>query len=206
VVPTGKYRSLGERPLPVMYFPWPRMYDSEMTVHVRGAGTSAPLGPLLRREVEAIDASLPLYDVKTLEDHLAFALLPARLGAIVLGVLGALGLILLMVGINGVVALSVARRTRELGIRVAVGGEPSGVGLRALWEEVRVLGVGLLLGVGGGMGAGWLVRSVLYSGSGFDPVVMVGVPLVLMAATMVAAYGPARRAVGMDPTEALRAE
>ena len=206
VVPTGKYRSLGEEPTPFMYLPWPTAFSSEMTLHVRTLVDPTTIIPVLRREVEAEAADLPLFQVETMEDHLAFALLPARLVAVVVGIFGALCLVLLGVGIHGIVAYSVSRRTREVGIRVAIGAQPRSATRLVLREESRIIISGLIIGLAGALAAGPVVERVLYSGEGLDPAVMVGAPLFLLLVAGVAAYFPARKAALVDPCQALRGE
>jgi hypothetical protein len=206
VVPTGKYRRLGEEPTPFMYLPWPTAFSSEMTLHVRTLVDPTTIIPVLRREVEAEATGLPLYQVETMEDHLAFALLPARLVAVVVGIFGALCLVLLGVGIHGVVAYSVSRRTREVGIRVAMGAEPRSATTLVLREESGIIISGLIIGLAGALTASPVVERVLYSGEGLDPAVMVGAPLFLLLVAGVAAYLPARKAALVDPCQALRGE
>jgi predicted permease len=206
VVPTGKYQRLGEDPMAFMYFPWPNFQSGAMTIHVRTAAGPTTIFPLLRREVESIAPGLPLYDMKSMKDHLAFALLPARISATVLGIFGALCLVLLSVGIHGVVAYSVSRRTREVGIRVAMGAEPASATALVLGEEGRVVIIGVLLGLAGALAATRLLETLLYSRDGSDPTVFLGAPLLLAAVAGVASYLPARRAARVDPAKALREE
>ena len=149
---------------------------------------------------------MPLYDVKTMEDHLALVLLPARLGAVLLGIFGALCLFLLSVGIHGVVAYQVSHRTREVGIRVALGADPGSATGLVLGQEVRVVVVGVLIGLAGALVTGRLVASVLYSRDALDPTVLVSAPLFLVIVATAASYLPARRAARVDPAQALREE
>ena len=206
VVPTGKYQTLGEEPQAFMYFPWPALRSDQMTIHIRGATEVAALFPLLRGELEAMAPGMPLYDVKTMEDHLALALLPARVGAILLGIFGALCLFLLGVGIHGVVAYQVSQRTREVGIRVAMGAEPGSATGLVLGQEARVVAVGVVIGLAGALATSRLVESVLYSRDALDPAVLVGAPLFLVIVATAASYLPARRAARVDPAQALREE
>lgn len=206
VVPTGKYQRLGEEPTAFMYFPWPAHRAGELTLHVRTGADAASVLPLLRNEVAGLAPGLPLYDLKTMDQHLALALLPARVAASLLGGFGAICLLLLSLGIYSVVARHVSHRTRELGIRVAMGAEPASATRLVLGEEVRVVGVGVLLGMAGALGVGRLVKSVLYSGDALDPAVLVGAPLFLALVAAGASYFPARRAAGVDPAQALREE
>jgi putative ABC transport system permease protein len=149
---------------------------------------------------------MPVYDVRTMEDHMGVALLPARLGGSVLGMFGILGLILAAVGIYGVMAYSVAQRTREIGIRVALGAERSAVLKLVLGEGMRLALIGSALGLVGAAAAGRLVAGLLYNVSGLDPVAFIGVPALLITVAALAVYVPARRAANLDPVRALRTE
>ena len=206
VAADGKYQRLGEEPMPFFYFPWPRFRSDMITLHVRTAGDPTALLSTLRREAEAVAPGLALYDVETMEDHLAWALLPARAAALALGGFGLLCVILLSVGIHGVVALSVARRTREVGVRVALGASPESAARMVMSEEGKVVAVGLVLGSAGAFAVGLLLDQLLYSGHGLDPRMLLGVPLLLAAVAAAAAWGPARRASRIDPAQALREE
>jgi predicted permease len=206
VVPTGKYLSLGEEPTAFMYFPWPKCRGPEMTVHIRVSEDPTAMIPQIGREAESVDPNLLLYDIKTMKDQLALVLLPARFGAVVLGTFGALCLVLLSVGIYGVVAYTVSRRTREVGIRIAMGAEPRNMTLHVLREQMWVVLIGVAVGVAGALAASPLVESVLYSREAFEPAVLLIVPLFLLAVAAVACYLPARRAAMVDPVQALRSE
>ena len=206
VVADGKYRSLGEGPTDMMFLPQRELFTTAMTVVAR---TSAAPRVVLRRIQELVraeDPDLPVYDVRTMEEHMGVALLPARLGGSVLGLFGVLGLVLAAVGIYGVIAYSVAQRTRELGIRVALGADRARVVRLVLREGLRLTLVGVALGLAGAVAAGRLVSSLLYGVSALDPAAFLGVPALLVAVAMLAVYLPARRAAGVEPVRALKAD
>jgi predicted permease len=204
VVPNGKYRRLGEDPLAYMYLPQAQQWNAAMTLHVRTAGDPAALAPALRREVAALDADLPVSDVRTMTNHLGIALLPARLAGWVLGGFGLLGLVLAAVGIYGVMSYSVARRTREIGIRMAIGAAyPQVVGL-VMRQGLRMVVLGAAIGLAGAVAASRLVQGMLYGASAVDPVVFAGVPALLIAVAALAIWVPARRAARVPPMVALR--
>ena len=206
LVPNGKYRTLGEEPLAFMYFAQAQRWNSAMTVHIRTAGPPAALASVLRAEVAALDPDLPVADVRTMNNHLGLALLPARLAGAVLGAFGVLGLLLAAVGIYGVMSYSVAQRTREIGIRMAVGAARAQVVRLVMGQGMRLVAVGAAVGLAGAVVAAWLVRGLLYGGSALDPVTFVAVAVVLVGVAALAIWVPARRAAGVDPMVALRGE
>jgi predicted permease len=206
VVPTGKYRRLGEDPLPYMYYPQAQRWNGDMTIHIRTSADPSAAIPALRAEVVALDPDMPLSDVRTMGRHLGIALLPARLAGTVLAVFGLLGLVLAAVGIYGVMAYSVAQRTREIGIRMAIGaarGEVVGLVMR---QGLLLVGIGAVVGLAGALGASQLIRGVLYGNAALDPISFVVVPFVLVGVAVLAIWIPARRAAGIDPVHALRSE
>jgi predicted permease len=206
VVQTGKYRSLGEPPTEFMFLPQRELFTTGMSLVARTRSDPGATVRTLQEIVRSLDAEMPVFDVRTMEDHMGIALLPARLGGTVLGLFGLLGLTLAAVGIYGVTAYSVARRKRELGIRVAMGADRSSVLRLVLGEGLRTTALGVALGLAAALGAARLVRGLLYDTNAFDPVAFVGVPVVLAAVALLAVYLPARRAAGAEPMRALRAE
>jgi predicted permease len=206
MVSDGKYRALGEDPLPFLYVPFAQQYRPAMTLHVRTAGDPRPLTPLLEREVKALAPALPIINPTTLDEAAAVALLPHRIGAALLGLLGGLAVLLAMLGLYGVMAYSVTQRTREFGIRGALG-----AARRQL--VTQVVGEGMLLSaVGAGIGlvlaaAGTrLVQSFLFGVSPLDPVTFAGMTVLIGCVTLAASYLPARRVTRVSPIEALRHE
>ncbi|MGD2071044.1 MAG: ABC transporter permease, partial [Gemmatimonadota bacterium] len=206
VAETGKYQRLGEDPLSYMYFNWPAAWSFPMTLHVRTDGDPAGLTNPIRNLIRELDPDLPVYDVRTMENHLGLALLPARLGGIVLGIFGFLGLFLAAVGIYGVMAYSVAQRRGELGIRVALGADRRRVVGMVLREGMVLALIGAAIGLAAAGGAARLVEGLLYGVDALDPVSFVAVPLILLGVAALAVYVPARRAASLDPSRALRAE
>jgi predicted permease len=206
LVPTGKYGSLGEAPLAHQYFPLAQSFGAGAYLHVRTTAEPETLVSPVREIVRSLDPDLPIFDVKTLNNHLGIALMPARLAGIVLGAFGVLGLILASVGIYGVMAYSVAQRTREIGIRVAIGANRGDVTGMVVRQGLRLVAVGAGLGLAGALGASQLIKSLLLTGRGVDPASFIAVPLVLGAVALVATYLPARKAATVDPVRALKYE
>jgi len=206
VVPNGKYRTLGEDPLAYMYIPQQQMWQDAMTLFIRTAGDPLDVVPALRSEVAALDANLPISDLRTMNNALGTALLPARLAGTVIGVFGLLGLVLAAVGLYGVISYSVAQRTREIGIRVAVGaghGQVLGLVMR---QGMLLVAIGTAFGVTGAIAAWRLARGLLYGDTSLDPVTLIAVVAVLSAVAVLAIWVPARRATRVNPVVALRAE
>ena len=206
LVPTGKYHTLGEAPLEFLYLPLAQAWKASLTINVRTAGDPAAFAPRLRAEVAALDRDLPLTDLRTMNSFLGVALFPARIVGAVLGVFGLLGLVLAAVGIYGVMSYSVAQRTREIGIRMAIGAARAQVVRLVMGQGMRLVVAGAGIGLVGALAASRLLRGVLYGSSVVDPVAFVGVPLGLTAVAMLAIWIPARRAASVDPMRALRSE
>jgi predicted permease len=206
VVETGKYHSMGESATEFMFLPHRETIWYGMTLVAR---TSAdPLSALgqIREITRRLDPNLPLHDVRTMEDHVGLALLPARLNVYVLGAFALLGLFLAAVGIYGVLAHSVAQRTREIGIRTALGADKSTIEWLVLREGMKLALLGTALGLLGAVGASRFVKSQLYGVNALDPVAFCVVPLILLGVATVAVFLPARRAASVEPVTALKTE
>jgi predicted permease len=206
VMETGKYRSLGEPANEFMWFPQRELFTTSVTVVARTPSNPQAVLSSIRSIVRGADPDMPVYDVRTMEDHMGMALLPARLGGSVLGLFGVLGLLLAGVGIYGVMAYSVAQRKRELGIRVALGADRGTVLKQVLTEGLKLAVIGTVLGLAGAAGAARLVEGLLYNVSAMDPAAFLGVPTVLVLVAAFAVYLPARRAAGADPMTALKSD
>jgi predicted permease len=202
----GKYRSLGERPQPYVYQPVLQSYDPKMTLVVRTTGEPQALAPAVREQIRTLDANLPVADVKTFRDQVDLSLFPSRVAAWTLGGFGVLALLLAAIGIYGVVSYSVAQRTREIGVRMALGAKEKDVLRLVLGEGALVIVVGLVVGLALAFAATRVVAGFLYGVGATDPLTFAGVPLLLGIVALGASYLPARRATKVDPNEALRAE
>ncbi|HEY3027291.1 MAG TPA: ABC transporter permease [Pyrinomonadaceae bacterium] len=202
----GKYRSLGENPHSYIYQPLLQSYDPKMTLVVRTRGEPQSVAAAVREQIRELDANLPIADVKTLRDQLNLSLFPSRLAAWILGGFGALALLLAAIGIYGVVSYSVAQRTREIGVRMALGAKEKDVLRLVLGQGLFVIAVGLALGLLLAMASTRVIVSFLYGVGAADPLTFAGVPLLLGFVAVVASYIPARRATKIDPLVALRYE
>ena len=207
VVKDAKYVSLREKPKRHFYVPaaqQDRLFD--MTLHVRATGDSQLIVSLLRDTMHRVDPNVPLYHVVTLEDQIADSLSRDRLITWLSTAFGLLATVLATIGLYGVIAFSVAQRTRELGIRMALGARRSDV-LRLILRQVAILilagtGIGIIISLGGIHA----ISSFLYDVQAMDPAAFIGAGAVILLAAAFAAYSPARRATRVDPTEALRYE
>jgi predicted permease len=204
IVKDIKYRRLNEEVLPAVYVPWAQDYRWNMALHVRTAGDAAAMLSAVRREVLALDASLPLYNIKTLEEQKSSSLYTSRMAATLLTVFGLLALLLAAVGLYGVMAYAVSRRTREIGIRQALGAQSRDVVRQVLIEGMTTVTIGLALGIGGTVAATRFVESFLYGVTPTDPLTFAGAALLLAAVALLANYMPARRASRTNTIFALR--
>jgi predicted permease len=206
VVKDGKYWTLGEDPSPFVYFPIAREYDENMSLVVHTSAEPQSMIKTIRREVERLDANLPLFDVKTMSEHMRFSLLPLRAGAWVAGGFALLALLLAGLGIYGVMAYAVSQRTREIGLRMALGAESRDVMRLIVKQGMWLALTGLAIGLAGALFLTRLMSSVLYGVSATDIVTFAGVTLLLGSVVLIACYLPARRAAKVDPMVALRCE
>jgi putative ABC transport system permease protein len=161
---------------------------------------------LVRREVAALDAELPVYDVRTMPEYVARQVEQPRFSMILLSVFGGLALVLAVVGIYGVLSYSVSQRTQEIGIRMAIGARASDVLLLVFRQGVGMALVGLAVGVAGALAVRQVLQSILVGVSPTDPLTFGSVIGIIVVSACVAAYLPARRATRVDPIEVLRAE
>ncbi len=202
----GKYISLGEAATPFIYYPQSHLYEAQMNVLLRTNGDPARLATEVRSAVASLDPNLPLFDFRTLDQHLGLALFPVRAVAWLLGLMGALALFLAVLGLHGVLSYSVSRRTREIGIRMAIGAQRDAMLRMILGYGARLTTAGLALGILAAFAVTRFLTFLLYGISPLDPLTFVLVPGLLLAVSLGAAALPARRAAAVEPIEALREE
>ena len=203
VVRTGKYRTVHES-VPVVYYPLAQAPRPAMTLVVRSAGNPMGLAGAIREAMTAERADVAVHNVRSLEMHIAEALGGERLLASLVATCGGLALLLALIGVYGVVSYAVGMRTQEIGLRVALGAAPAAIVRLVLREGMRVLSVGLLIGLAVAAATARLLQSMLYGVTPFDPATFAAVIGALAAATILAASLPARRALAVDPMRALR--
>jgi predicted permease len=207
VVRDAKYTRLTEDPTPHVYFPYAQSGGREVALHVRTrAADPLALLPAVRREVQALDRNVPLVDVKSMEQHMRISLFPARVAGAVLGAFGLLALVLAAVGVYGVMAFAVGRRTREIGIRMALGASATAIARLVVRQELRPVAAGAALGLLAATPLARLVRGLLYGVAPGDPATFAGVALLLVLIAVAASWLPARRAALVVPLAALRRE
>jgi predicted permease len=208
IIPAVKHSVGNPRPYPHVYVPLGQHYESAMTLQVRVAGDEQAMLGTIARVVRDVDERLPVVSVATWRDHLRSGLdvrLP-RAGAGLFSAFGGIALLLAVLGVYGVKSYVVSRRTREFGIRIAIGAQPRALLWQVLREGGRLTAVGIGIGLLLALGAGQFLQGLLYGVKGIEPVVLAAAALILVAASLLASYVPARRATRVDPTVALRSE
>jgi predicted permease len=198
-----KVRTLGESPRPYIY---ETHRFSGMEFVVRGAGTSEELLAAALEVVHEVDPDLMLFEAKTMNEHLALMLFPPRMAALLLSVFGGLALLLSAIGIYGVVSYAVARRTREMGIRISLGASARDVVAMAVRGGMRLVVLGGGIGVALAGAVTWSISGFLYGIGPTDIVTFAAIPLLLVGVALLAAFVPARRASLIDPVRALKSE
>jgi predicted permease len=194
----------GDPPVPVVYLPVEQAYSTSMSVLVRTNSNPAAAVEPLRAAIHAVDPDVAVVDASTVADAVGKVLVPIRIAAIVLGSLGLLGFGIAVLGLYGVVAYVVSQRTREFGIRRALGASGSQIYVAVLIQGLRMLGLGVVPGLlVAVIGAGFL-RHLLYGVEPYDPLTFVVVPLALVLVGLAASVIPARRAARVDANVALR--
>ncbi len=209
VVATGKYVMISEADRPAYFRPYAQAYNQPVTLFVRTQGEAAGVLAELRRVLQRLDPELPVYSTLTMEEHLrttAFGYLPLRMAAFMSGAQGAVGLLLAIMGLYGVVAYSVSQRTREIGIRLALGADRADVFRLVVRSGLVLIVVGLSIGLLFALGLAQVLAGLLVGLNPFDLPVFGGVTLLLLGVSFLACYVPARRAMSIDPAITLKCE
>jgi predicted permease len=199
-----KYRNLREAPRMVIYLPLAQSYASAANLVVRTSLPPSQIVESLRAQVRAIDAGMPLYNVRTLAEHVNRSLYVDRLRANLIGTLALLALALAAIGIYAVLSYTIAERTREVGVRLALGAQPRAVLRMLLGTGARLGAIGIVAGVALSTTLTGLVSAQLYGMTALDPITIAAACAVLFAVALAATFLPAWRAARIDPIVALR--
>jgi predicted permease len=199
-------RRLSEPPQPVLYRPLDQSSDLSLALLVRTRGETPSLGFDVAREVRQVDPNVPLYAVRTMTEIIDAAMAQRRFLMRLLVVFGAIATALALLGIYGVMAYSVSQRTREIGIRMAIGARQVDVSRMVMRRGMALTGAGVLLGIAASLGLAKLIESQLFGVESSDPLTLASVLTLMTAVAAAAAYVPARRAARVDPVVALRAQ
>lgn len=206
VVGDVRYGQMDELPGPDVYIPFPQSPLRSMMLYLRTAGDPAIAVAGLREQVHALNRDLPVFDIRTMEERMRESTGKARFSATLLTVFAGIALLLSAVGIYGVMAYVVTQRTREIGIRMALGARPGDV-LGLVLRRGAILAIGgVAIGTAGALGATRVLATLLYEVRANDTATYLWIAALLLAVTIVASYVPARRAAAVDPSSALRSE
>jgi predicted permease len=206
VAADGKYRLLTESPMPYIFLPLSQRLRPRLAMVASYRGDLGSTLNALRGTVKSIDPAMPIFETKTMDQHMERSMMAPRLSATLAGPAGLLAALIAAIGLYGVMAYSVSRRTQEIGIRVAIGATPAVI-LRLVARQGFVLaGIGIVIGLTVAYLSSNVVSILLFGVTPTDPVVFIGVPLLLALVAGLASYMPARRALKIDPLVALRQE
>lgn len=206
VVKTGKYRNLAEDPKPYFYYPMTQRRPAAMALVMRTSVDSRGLAGAIRKEIESLDRSVPVSAMKTMTEHLTYALWAPNMAASLSLAFGLIAVLLSAVGLYSVMAYVVSQRTREVGIRMALGANHADVMKMITVQGMRLAVIGVVIGLLLSLALARALSSLLIGVSGYDVTTFVIVSTLLVLVALVACYLPARRATKIDPLVALRYE
>jgi predicted lysophospholipase L1 biosynthesis ABC-type transport system permease subunit len=207
VVRDSKYVKPTENAQPYFYVPVRQVFDGQViAVHIRTVGAPEQSASLLRREVAAINPAVRVFDPMPMTESITAGLFGERVAAVLLAGLGLFALVLAATGLYSVMAYSVARRTQEIGIRMALGARPSDVVNLVVRQGMVLTLIGVAIGAALALAVTRVVANLLVHVSARDPLVFLGASLFLTVTALAANYLPARRATRIDPNDALRCQ
>ena len=206
IAPTTKYYTLDEKPQPFIYLPLYQHYSSEAILHVRTAGAPLASASAVADAIHQLNADLPVYDTSTLEARTKTASFVQHMAGTFVGAFAVIALVLAAVGIYGVMAYNARQRTQEIGIRMALGAQPKDVMRLVLGHGLRIVMIGLAIGVVASLVLTRLMSNLLFGIGANDPLTFIVVAALLAFVALLACYLPARRAMRVDPMVALRYE
>lgn len=203
---TAKYRNLREEPLPFIYLPLAQEHQPDMTLIVRTAGDPGAMLGTLRNEMHAVDKAVPIHSVQVMSELISDQLAVDRMIAVLLSIFGGVALLLAAIGIYGVMGYAVAQRTREIGIRVALGAERNDILSMIVRRGLKLTLIGTGIGLVLALALTRVLKSLLFGVSATDPLTFSAIMTLLFGVALLACYVPARRATKVDPVVALRNE
>jgi predicted permease len=206
LVEEGKFQALTEDPEPALFLPATRVYSSDTVLIVRSRVSETVMANQLQQMISRIDPNLPVGSSTSLAAYIRIAYFPTVVASVLLGVFGVMAAMLAVAGIYGTASYSVSRRIREIGIRMAIGAGPRQVLSFVLGRTSGLVAMGAVLGLMSGVGANRLLASIVYRVSDRDALTVIAAALIMVLVAVLAVCGPARRAVRLDPQQALRHE
>ncbi len=207
VVGNVKHLALKNEDSPEMYLAQTQIPFSVMSLVVRtSVSDPAALTSAVRKELAAMDSSIPLTSIRVFDEYVSRSLARPRFNALLLSIFAGVALVLTAIGIYGVMAYSVAQRTNEIGIRIALGAGQSSIFRLIVGQAMTLVGISIVIGVAGAFGATRLLSTLLFGVSTWDPLTFGAIVVLLAGVAFLAAWLPARRAANVNPIVALRAE
>jgi putative ABC transport system permease protein len=206
VVGSVRWVGVATNPQPTTYFWFPQDPGRELTIVARTVGNPVDMAAFIAAQVMAIDSNQPVAEIRPMRDFVSADLARPRFTMLLLGGFAAAALLLAAIGVYGVIAFGVTQRTREIGVRIALGAQRRDVVRLVMQRATRLIGTGLAIGIAAALALGRVVAGLLYSVTPTDPATLLAVAFFLAAVAMFATYLPARRATLVDPMVALRAE
>ncbi len=204
IVGDVRFGSIDSLPRPEAYISYFQSVRQGMMIYLRGTSDPASMAGPARHAIREIAPGFPVYDVLTLRARVADAMAQARFSAILLALFAGVALALAGIGIYGVMSFSVAQRTREIGIRMALGAERRNVLMLVVGQGIALAGAGVIVGLAAALAATRVLRALLFDVAPSDPVTFASIIVLLLGAALLASWLPARRATRVDPTQALR--
>jgi predicted permease len=195
---------IGEQPQPIAYMPLDQSYSSFAVLHVRTDANPAAVMPAVMKQVQSLNTNMALTNPNTVQELISLGLWAPRVAAALFGIFGLLGMVLASVGIYGVMAYMVAQRTNEIGLRMALGARPGDVSRLVVGQGMRLVVVGIVLGIGSGLAVTRLMGNLLFNVPTYDPLTFGAVSVLVGLVAFIAGWLPARRASRIDPVLALR--
>jgi len=194
---------------PLIFYPLAQHFQQTVTIVVRTGMDPLEITASVKQAVAQLDPDMPVYNIRTLDQQIVrspMGMAPMRMGTIIAGVQGIIALFLATLGLYGLISQSVKRRTHEIGIRIALGAKPGNVLSILIWQGLRLVLIGLGLGLAAAFAITRVLASVLYGVKATDLPTFGGVTLLLAGVAVLASYLPARRAASIEPMQALRSE